>query len=197
MSLSQSPHTMPIDPICLAALRCFAVSGFHGTSIRQIAAEAGLSVPGLYHHYPSKGAILIALCEAAMHELLTASRAAIAAGSTTLERFERLVACLVRFHAEYGEIAFVTYSEIRSLPDDARERHLQARRDEQALVTELVEQGVAEGIFVAPHPREAARAVSTLCLGVSQWYRADGSMSVPELVDVYLEICKDTVRFVR
>ena len=82
---------MPIDPICLAALRCFAVSGFHGTSIRQIAAEAGLSVPGLYHHYPSKGAILVALCEAAMRELLTASRAAIAAGSTTLERFERLV----------------------------------------------------------------------------------------------------------
>ena len=64
-------------------------------------------------------------------------------------------------------------------------------------MTKLVEQGVAEGIFAAPHPREAARAVSTLCLGVSQWYRADGSMSVPELVDVYLEICKDAVRFVR
>ena len=46
MSLSQSPHTMPIDPICLAALRCFAVSGFHGTSIRQIAAEAALADNG-------------------------------------------------------------------------------------------------------------------------------------------------------
>lgn len=191
------PHTLSIDPICLAALRCFTVSGFHGTSIRQIAAEAGLSVPGIYHHYPSKSAILVALCEAAMHELLGASHAAIAAGSTTLDRFERLIACLVQFHAEYGAIAFVTYSEIRSLPDDARERHLQARRDEQTLVTELVEQGVAEGIFAAPYPREAARAISTLCLGVSQWYRSDGSMTVPELVEVYLEICKDAVRFVR
>ena len=197
MPKSPPPHAIPIDPICLAALRCFAVSGFHGTSIRQIAAEAGLSVPGIYHHYPSKSAILVALCEAAMDELLNASRAAIAGGNSTLERFERLVACLVRFHAEYGEIAFVTYSEIRSLPDDARERHLQARRDEQALVTELVEQGVAEGLFAAPSPREAARAVSTLCLGVSQWYRSGGSMSVPELVDVYLEVCKDAVRFVR
>lgn len=191
------PNAMSIDPICLAALRCFTVSGFHGTSIRQIAAEAGLSVPGIYHHYPSKSAVLVALCEAAMDELLTASRAAIAGGRTTLERFDRLVACLVRFHAEYGEIAFVTYSEIRSLPDDARERHLQARRDEQALVTELVEQGVAEGVFAAPSPREAARAVSTLCLGVSQWYRASGELTVPELIDVYLEICKDAVRFVR
>jgi AcrR family transcriptional regulator len=197
MPKSPPPHAIPIDPICLAALRCFTVSGFHGTSIRQIAAEAGLSVPGIYHHYPSKSAILVALCEAAMDELLNASRAAIAGGNSTLERFERLVACLVRFHAEYGEIAFVTYSEIRSLPDDARERHLQARRDEQALVTELVEQGVAEGLFAAPSPREAARAVSTLCLGVSQWYRSGGSMSVPELVDVYLEVCKDAVRFVR
>jgi len=197
MTAAPKPHEITIDPICLAALRCFTVSGFHGTTIRQIATEAGLSVPGIYHHYPSKSAILVALCETAMSELLTFSRDAIARGTTTLERFERLVACLVRFHAEYGEIAFVTYSEIRSLPDEARERHLQARRDEQALVTDLVEQGVSEGIFETTHPREAARAVSTLCLGVSQWYRKDGPMPVSDLIDTYLEICKDAVRVAR
>lgn len=188
---------LKIDQICAAALRCFVVSGFHGTTIRQIAAEAGLSVPGVYHHYQSKSAILVALCELAMDELLTASRQAVASGTTTLERFERLATCLIQFHAEYGEIAFVSYSEIRSLPSEAREAHLQARRDEQALVTEVVEQGVAEGIFATHHPLEAARAISTLCLGISQWYRPGGPMSVPELVEVYLEICKDTVRMAR
>ncbi|NLA65491.1 MAG: TetR/AcrR family transcriptional regulator, partial [Leucobacter sp.] len=164
---------------------------------RQIAAEAGLSVPGLYHHYESKGAILEALCELAMDELLTASRRAMQAGTTTLERFDHLISCLVQFHAEHGDIAFVTYSEIRSLPDDARERHLQARREEQAMVTGLVEQGVAEGLFATPHPRESALAIGTLCVGISQWYRADGPLTVPELIDVYLDLCKDTARIVR
>ncbi len=181
MTPNYLPAELKVDPICAAALRCFVVSGFHGTTIRQIAAEAGLSVPGIDHHYESKSAILVALCELAMDQLLQASRLAVASGTTTLERFEHLTSCLIQFHAEYGEIAFVTYSEIRSLPPEAREEHLQARRDEQALVTEVVERGVAESIFATQNPTEAARAISTLCLGLSQWYRPGGPMSVTEL----------------
>ena len=51
----------PWTPVQGAALRCFARAGYHGTSIRSIATEANLSVPGLYHHWPSKQAILQAL----------------------------------------------------------------------------------------------------------------------------------------
>lgn len=197
MTPNYLPAELKIDPICAAALRCFVVSGFHGTTIRQIAAEAGLSVPGIYHYYESKSAILVALGELAMDALLKASRQAVASGTTALERFEHLASCLIQFHAEYGEIAFVAYSEIRSLPPAAREAHIEARRQEQALVTAVVEQGVADGTFATRQPIEAARAISTLCLGLSQWYRPDGTMSVNELVEVYLEICKDTVRVVR
>lgn len=197
MTPNYLPAELKIDPICAAALRCFVVSGFHGTTIRQIAAETGLSVPGIYHHYESKSAILVTLGELAMDALLKASRQAVASGSTALERFEHLASCLIQFHAEYGEIAFVTYSEIRSLPPAAREAHIEARRQEQALVTEVVEQGVAEGVFATQNPLEAARAISTLCLGLSQWYHPGGKMTVNELVEVYLEICKDTVRVVR
>jgi AcrR family transcriptional regulator len=191
------PQPLSIDPICQAALRCFTVSGFHGTSIRQIAAESGLSVPGIYHHYPSKSAILVALCETAMDELLAASHRALELGTTTLERFEHLVGCLIQFHAQHGELAFVAYSEIRSLPEAAREKHVAARRDEQALITDCVLQGLDEGVFACPNPREAARAVGTLCLGVSQWYQPGGPMSITELTQIYLEICADTVRLVR
>src|SRR5690606_25412480 len=45
------PSTLP-KPL-EAALEAFAERGYDGTSIREIAARAGLSVPGLYHHYPS------------------------------------------------------------------------------------------------------------------------------------------------
>lgn len=197
MTARYLPKRFSLDPICRAALHCFARSGFHGTSIRQIAAEAGLSVPGIYHHYASKSAILVALCDLAMEELLAASYSAVGTGNTTLERFECLVAYLVQFHAEYGEMAFVTYSEIRSLPDDARERHLQQRREEQAIITDIVERGVEEGVFTTPHPREAARAITTLCIGISQWYRVEGPMPIAELVGVYLDLCKDTVRIAR
>src|SRR3954471_6839617 len=41
-----------------AALDLFAVGGFFGTSMRQIATEVGVRESALYHHFPSKEAIL-------------------------------------------------------------------------------------------------------------------------------------------
>jgi AcrR family transcriptional regulator len=47
-----------------AARRLFIVNGFHGTSMRAIAREAGgRAVAGLYNHFPTKEAIFAALIE--------------------------------------------------------------------------------------------------------------------------------------
>ena len=40
-----------------AALKLFSQQGFRGSTMRQIADEAGLSVGNLYHHFPAKEAI--------------------------------------------------------------------------------------------------------------------------------------------
>lgn len=46
-----------------AALELFSESGFFGTSMRQIAREVGVRESALYHHFPSKDAILEQLLE--------------------------------------------------------------------------------------------------------------------------------------
>ena len=132
-----------------------------------------------------------------MEELLAESRLAVAGGDSTTERFDRLIACLIEFHAEFQDIAFVTFSEIRALPYAARESHLESRREVQRILTEVVEAGVRDGTFASVHPRHAARALTNICMGVSQWYRTDGSLSVGALVAIYIEVCRDTVGFVR
>ena len=38
--------------ILQAALRLFSKQGYRGTSIREIALEAGLSTGNVYHHFP-------------------------------------------------------------------------------------------------------------------------------------------------
>lgn len=40
--------------ILAAAHRCFIQNGFHGTSMRQIAREAGVALGGIYNHFSSK-----------------------------------------------------------------------------------------------------------------------------------------------
>lgn len=182
-----------LRPALAAALACFMENGYHGTTIRQVATRAGLSVPGLYHHFPSKHALLVALDAEAMAELWNRSTAALADGpQTVLARFDRLIRCLTLFHAHRGELAFIALSEIRSLEGPARAEHIAARDRQQALLNEIIDDGVAEGVFDAPHPRETSRAITTMCTGVAQWYRVDGGLTPEELADRYGRLCRMT-----
>jgi AcrR family transcriptional regulator len=46
-----------------AAERCFVRSGFHRASMQDVATEAGMSAGNIYRYFPSKNALVAALCE--------------------------------------------------------------------------------------------------------------------------------------
>ena len=46
-----------------AAQRCFVRSGFHGASMQEICAEAGMSPGNLYRYFPSKEALIAGIAE--------------------------------------------------------------------------------------------------------------------------------------
>jgi TetR/AcrR family transcriptional repressor of uid operon len=52
-----------------AAERCFVRSGFHGASMSDICAEAGMSPGNLYRYFPSKEAMIEGLCERDFEEV--------------------------------------------------------------------------------------------------------------------------------
>ncbi|RYE78189.1 MAG: TetR family transcriptional regulator, partial [Myxococcales bacterium] len=58
-----------LGPTLEAAIRLFVRRGFHATSMREIAQEAGVSVAGIYHHHPSKQHLLVALMDFTMVDL--------------------------------------------------------------------------------------------------------------------------------
>ncbi|WP_237687085.1 TetR/AcrR family transcriptional regulator [Arthrobacter sunyaminii] len=180
-----------LPPVLAAALACFVEQGYHGTTIREVAGRAGLSVPGIYHHYSSKHALLEGIVQRAMTDLYQRSEAALAeAGPGVEERFRLLIECLVLFHAHRSEHAFIAASEIRSLQDDARAAHIAARDRQQLLLTGVVNDGVSAGVFATPYPAESARAVITMCTGVAQWYRSAGELSPEDLAARYVVITR-------
>lgn len=177
-----------------AALAAFVEQGYHGTSVRDIASRAGLSVPGLYHHYPSKQALLMGLMTTAMDELLERSTAAAReAGGAPRYRFDAVVESLLLFHMHRRDHAFLGSTEIRSLEPANRDYVVGRRDDQQRMLDEIVRAGIDTGDFDLDDPADASRAVTTMCVGVAGWYRPDGPLEPDELVRVYLGIARRIV----
>ncbi|MDF3308977.1 TetR/AcrR family transcriptional regulator [Rhodococcus sp. T2V] len=183
-----------LSKVLAAALAAFVEKGYDGASIREIASRAGLSVPGLYHHYPSKQALLVGLTNVVMRDLLDRSRAAVSeAGPTPGERFDAVIESLLRFHMFRREQAFVASRETRSMEPESRRAYIALRDEQQEMLDDIVRDGVAAGHFRTPFPQDASRAVVTMCVAVSTWYREDGPLSPDELVERYLAIARSAV----
>ncbi|ENN87581.1 Transcriptional regulator, TetR family [Rhizobium freirei PRF 81] len=54
-------HALQLETILEAAKICFARSGFHWTSTEAICSEAGVSSGKLFHYFPNKKAIILAV----------------------------------------------------------------------------------------------------------------------------------------
>ncbi|GAC67071.1 putative TetR family transcriptional regulator [Gordonia soli NBRC 108243] len=187
----------PELPVPLAAaLAAFAEHGYHGTSVREIAARANLSVPGLYHHYPSKQSLLQGLLERTMTDLLHRSELAVReAGDQPVDQFDAVVESLLRFHMYRREQAFVGSTEIRSLDDGYRDTYIGHRDRQQRMVDEIVFAGVAAGDFTTQYPKDASRAVATMCVGVSTWFKLDGELAADELIARNRQIARDAIGY--
>ena len=78
-----------------AALHCFVVKGFHQTSMRDIAAQAGVSLGSLYNHFDSKSALIAEIAQMESAELAPLeARLAAPCGRSGLLRFARDYAAL-------------------------------------------------------------------------------------------------------
>lgn len=78
MSASASPLPLPLTPkgartrrrILDTAERLFAEKGFNGTTLRDVAGAAGLRIPSLYNHFPSKESLYAAVLDQGISPLL-------------------------------------------------------------------------------------------------------------------------------
>ncbi len=136
-----------------AALQAFYEHGYHGTTTRDLARRSGLSVPGVYHYYPSKQDILVDLMTVIIDELLTRSRQALdSAAPGARPRFDALVESMLRFHMYRRTGAIVSTGELRSLEPGNRERYVAKRDEQQRMLDEVILAGVRDGDFSTPYP---------------------------------------------
>jgi AcrR family transcriptional regulator len=125
------------EEILEIAVGLFATRGYHGVSMDDIGAAAGVTGPALYHHFAGKEAMLVAALIPVSEQLLAGGRARI---SENEGRPRSALAALVEFHVDFAlanpAVIALHLHELDRLPDVPRR---QIRRLQRLYVEEWVE----------------------------------------------------------
>lgn len=175
------------DVIVDAAIAAMFEHGYHGTSVRQIADRAGMSVANVYYYFPSKHDLLFRFMEdsaigllAQLDDMLQHTPA------DPRLRLSGAVRLFVVRHTARQAAAFVAATELRALEPAAREVIVARRNAIEAVFRQIVAEGVEVGVFRTDDPNLAVRAILDMSSSVSAWYRSGGSLSGDEIAERYV-----------
>lgn len=151
-----------------AALTLSNRHGFHAMTLRQLAQASGLSMGGLYSYLDSKDTLLLMILEEVSHaveEALGAAPAAVRADPRAHLRW--LIARHVALTEEMHPWFLFAYMEAKAFPPEGRRRAVDSERLSERMFAQVIEQGMARGVFAPADPLFAAALVKPL---LQDWY---------------------------
>ncbi len=77
--------------------RLFAERGFEGTSIEEVAAQAGVSKPVVYEHFGGKEGLYAVVVDREVERLLTMANTLLLDGENTREKYEAAAVTLLKY----------------------------------------------------------------------------------------------------
>ncbi len=163
-----------LDPALAAAIACFVGIGYHGATMRTVAAEAGLSAAGVYHHYPSKQSLLTAVFDLA-HTELSAHVDAAAEVDDPVAALGNVCEAIVLFALARRELMMIVLTDVGNV-DAADRPRVEAAFDR--LIDRVHQQLVRIGV---DEPRATAHALIDMCVGVCRHAPADDPTALAQL----------------
>ncbi len=158
---------MPSDTrenILQVANRLFVRQGYTATSIRQIAAEAGIGKATIYHHFPDKQAIVLALVDqntGRTRQVLEAVKAE----TDPRRRIETAVEASLRFFYESADILQIVRREVPGGRTQFKSEYVSFFQEHTTLLTEALQQGIEQGLFRPVDTAAASRVLLTMIQG--------------------------------
>ncbi len=145
------------ERILRSAARLYAVRGYAGTSMREIANAAGVTKPLIYYHFASKERLYATLLRESIDACATGTRAILEGEGSAAEKLRRVLGShLERARADPAVYAFA--HEVLTMPGllpvgfDYKAEGRQIFED----LTALIEEGQRRGEFRQINPRAVA-----------------------------------------
>lgn len=167
-----------------AALLRFSQQGYHGTTLRQLANDLGVTPAAFYYYYTTKDELLTELVEGILTRDLARVREIRAANDDSLDA---MVYNHVSDCCTHQLEAIVLAHDTKSLPPRFRKRVHRLVRDYEDEFAACI---AAEYGLEGPDLQLATKAVLGMGHNVTQWYRADGPLSPDVIAEHYTQYAR-------
>ncbi|QAA92712.1 TetR/AcrR family transcriptional regulator [Pollutimonas thiosulfatoxidans] len=150
-----------------STLRLAATRGFHAMSLRDLCADTGFSIGGLYAYIRSKDDLLYLIQS---HGFLLTRRTMLAYTEGIADSRDKLLAA-VKAHVYLSELMqpwfYFSFMETKALPDKHKKEAIAIELEVENMLCAIIEAGMGAGVF----RRINARLLASLCKAMMQdWY---------------------------
>ena len=152
------------EKILSAAHSLFVQQGYTATSMRQVAEAAGIGKATIYHHFPDKQAILMALLDRRTSSVDVALQL-VRSETDPRCRIQVATEASVNFLLESADIVQIVRREIPGGRDQMQEGVTAFFREYMALLADAIQHGIEQGIFRPVNPAETARVLMAMIQG--------------------------------
>lgn len=171
-----------------AALVLFADRGYHGVSVRELAAAARVPTSSVYAHVASKEDLLLELILLGHEEHRDRIRRGVLdADGGPGAQLRAAVRGHVSMHATYPLLATVANNELHALGDSARREVLAVRGEAERMLVDIIDRGQRLGAFDCEDTWLAMAAIGAMGIRVAAWFRPESGYTVDDVCDRYAE----------
>lgn len=161
-----------------AALKRFSHYGYNATSTRDLCADVGIVPSAIYNYFPSKEAVILAIEEREMTQMLASFEAIEATTDRDpAVRLNDLVAHVFEQALERRESWRLMADMIRSLKPENRVRVIQRRDAVERIVRNALQQAMEASLIPKQNIKLACLQLFSMAEGMSGWYRQGGETS--------------------
>jgi len=183
---TRSPRSSSRDAILRVFAEHVADRGYADTSLGDIAAELNLSKGTIVHHFGTKEALLRELHVVYFARRFAEADFVLAQLKDPASRLVAMIYALLAAHRDDRAASLACLRELVRYFDGDLTGHVRKQRARYtAIVSEILRDGLAQGLFHTADPKMSALQVFGMCNYAWTWYKPGGSQSVEEIARLF------------
>lgn len=173
----------PRGRLLAIAARLFNQKGYANTTVRDIAAEAGIQSGSIFHHFSNKEEILFGVMNEVVIAMDAALKQSLSEADTLDKKIRTIISNEVRFvHGTTSSASRVLLYEWRCLSPEKQKDVLKGRSHYYQMWNDILEEAFEKGL-IQVEPEYLRQLVHGAIVWTAHWYRKDGKLSIEQLID--------------